>query len=111
MTAALEQDVEALAAPPPAPLVSVSEPLAIRVLLIEDGVTGRGFKLSKHGFAVQTVASLADIIVLRCGQAKKSSIELLVKLHRLGEAGTISLVAFVQVLRIRREDPRGCFLQ
>src|ERR1700722_16397342 len=93
MTAALEQDVETLAAPPPALLVSVSEPVAIRVLLIEDGVIGRGFKLSKQGFAVQTVASLAgtpaaardaDIIVLHCGQAKKSSIDLLVKLHRLG---------------------------
>src|ERR1700730_17460106 len=93
---AFEQDVVALEAPPPALLVSASEPNAIRVLLIEDGVIDRGFladALSKHGFAVQIVASLpgapdaagdADVIVLHCDRAKISSIDLLVKLHRLG---------------------------
>jgi two-component system, OmpR family, response regulator ChvI len=93
---AFEQDVVALEAPPPALLASASEPNAIRVLLIEDGVIDRGSltdELSKQGFAVQTVASLpgapdaardADVIVLHCDRAKISSIELLVKLHRLG---------------------------
>jgi two-component system, OmpR family, response regulator ChvI len=93
---AFEQDVVALEAPPPALLASASEPNAIRVLLIEDGVIDRGFltdELSKQGFAVQTVASLpgapdaardADVIVLHCDRAKNSSIELLGKLHRLG---------------------------
>jgi two-component system, OmpR family, response regulator ChvI len=93
---AFEQDVVALEAPPPALLASASEPDAIRVLLIEDGVIDRGFladALSKQGFAVQTVASLpgapdaardADVIVLHCDRAKHSSIELLGKLHRLG---------------------------
>ena len=93
---AFEQDVVALEAPPPAPLASASEPDAIRVLLIEDGVIDRGFltdELSKQGFAVQTVTSLpgapdaardADVIVLHCDRAKISSIELLVKLHRQG---------------------------
>jgi two-component system, OmpR family, response regulator ChvI len=76
-------------------LASVSEPNAIRVLLIEDGVIDRGFltdEMSKQGFAVRTVASLsdtpdaardADVIVLHCDQANNSGIELLVKLHRL----------------------------
>jgi two-component system, OmpR family, response regulator ChvI len=84
-----------LEASAPVLVASVSEEPddAIRVLLIEDGVTGRGFKLSKQGFAVRTVASLArgpaaardaDVIVLHCDGAKKSSIDLLVKLHRLG---------------------------
>jgi two-component system response regulator ChvI len=94
--AAFEQDVVALEAPPPALLASASEPNAIRVLLIEDGVIDRGFltdELSKQGFAVRTVASLpgapdaagdADVIVLHCDRAKISSIDLLVKLHRLG---------------------------
>jgi two-component system, OmpR family, response regulator ChvI len=93
---AFEQDVVALAAPPPALLASASEPNAIRILLIEDGVIDRGFladALSKQGFAVQTVASLpgepdaardADVIVLHCERAKISSIELLVRLHRQG---------------------------
>jgi len=93
---AFEQDVVALEAPPPAPLASASEPDAIRVLLIEDGVIDRGFltdELSKQGFAVQTVTSLpgapdaardADVIVLHCDRAKNSSIDLLVKLHPLG---------------------------
>jgi two-component system response regulator ChvI len=93
---AFEQDVVALEAPPPALLASASEPNAIRVLLIEDGVIDRGFlvdELSKQGFAVRKIASLpgapdaardADVIVLHCDRAKISSIELLVKLHGLG---------------------------
>jgi two-component system response regulator ChvI len=82
----------------PVLLASVSEESddAIRVLLIEDGVIDRGFltdKLSKQGFAVWTVASLAgapdaardaDVIVLHCDRVNNSSIELLGKLHRLG---------------------------
>ena len=55
MTAALEQNVVSLEAPAPAFLASVSEPKAIRVLLIQNGVTDRGLltdKLSKQGFAV-----------------------------------------------------------
>ena len=74
---------------------SVSEPVAIRVLLIQNGVTDRGFltdKLSKQGFAVRKIASLAgapdaardaDVIVLQCELAK-NSIDLLVKLHHQG---------------------------
>jgi two-component system response regulator ChvI len=93
MTTALEQDVLTLEVGAPVLLV---EPDAIRVLLIEDGVIDRGFladKLSRQGFAVRTVASLpgapdaacdADAIVLHCDRAKNSSIDLLVKLHRLG---------------------------
>ena len=79
----------------PALLASVSEEPddAIRILLIEDGVLDRGFptdKLSKQGFAVRTVASLAaaacdaDVIVLHCDRVNNSSIELLGKLHGLG---------------------------
>jgi two-component system response regulator ChvI len=82
----------------PVLLASVSDESddAIRVLLIEDGVIDRGFltdNLSKQGFAVRTVASLAgapdaardaDVIVLHCGRVNKSSIELLGKLHRPG---------------------------
>ena len=51
-----------LGAGTPVLLAPVSEPDAIRVLLIEDGAVDRGFlanELSKQGFAVQTVASLA----------------------------------------------------
>jgi two-component system, OmpR family, response regulator ChvI len=96
MTTAFEQDVVALEAPAPALLASVSEPDAIRVLLIDEDPIDRGFLtdvLSSQGFAVRTVASLAgapdaardaDIIVLHCDRAKISSIELLVKLRRLG---------------------------
>src|SRR5882724_1029151 len=95
MTAAFEQDV-ALEAPAPALLASVSEPDAIRVLLIEDGAIDRGFlanELSKQGFAVRQLASLpgapdaardADVIVLHCDRVKNSGIDLLVELHRLG---------------------------
>jgi two-component system response regulator ChvI len=94
MTTAFEQDVVALEAPAPALLASVSEPDAIRVLLIDEGASGfLTDELSQQGFAVRTVASLAgapdaardaDIIVLHCDRAKISSIELLVKLRRLG---------------------------
>jgi two-component system, OmpR family, response regulator ChvI len=89
MTAALEQNVETLEAF----LASVSEPVAIRVLLIEDGAINHGFladELSKQGFDVRKIASLpaadcdADAIVLHCGRVNDSSIELLGKLHRLG---------------------------
>jgi two-component system, OmpR family, response regulator ChvI len=96
MTAALEQDVETLEAPAPAVLASVSEPNAIRVLLIEDGAIARGFmtdELSKQSLAVRTVVSLAvtpdaardvDVIVIHCDRAKNSGIDLLVKLRGLG---------------------------
>jgi two-component system response regulator ChvI len=79
----------------PVLLASVSEPDAIRVLLIEDGVIDRGFltdELSKQGFAVRKIASLtgaphaardADVIVLHCDCAKISSIDLLARLQRL----------------------------
>ena len=93
---AFEQDVVALDAGVPMLLASVSEPDAIRVLLIEDGVIDRGFltdDLSKQGFAVRKSASLtgaphaardADVIVLHCDCATISSIDLLVNLHRQG---------------------------
>jgi two-component system response regulator ChvI len=93
---AFEQDVVALDAGVPVLLASVSEPDAIRVLLIEDGVIDRGFltdELSKQGFAVRKIASLtgaphaardADVVVLHCDCAKISSIDLLVNLHRQG---------------------------
>jgi two-component system response regulator ChvI len=96
MTTALEQDVVTLDAGAPVLLVSVSEPDAIRILVIEDGAIDRGFlanELSKQGFAVRQLASLpgapnaardADVIVLHCDWAKISSIDLLGKLHRLG---------------------------
>src|SRR6267154_1870042 len=96
MTTSLEQDIVALEAPAPALLASVTEPDAIRVLLIEDGVIDRGFltdELSKQGFAVRKLSSLAgaphaardaDVIVLHCDCVKTSSIGLLVNLHRQG---------------------------
>ena len=98
MSTAFEQDVVALEAPAPALLASVSEPDAIRVLLIDEDPIDRGFLtdvLSTQGFAVRrfNVASLlgapdaardADVIVLHSDRAKNSSIELLGKLHRLG---------------------------
>ena len=96
MTAAFDQVVMGLDAGTPVLLASVSEPDAIRVLLIEDGVIDRGFlanDLSKQGFAVRKVASLAgapdatryaDVIVLHCDRANMSSIDLLGKLPRLG---------------------------
>ena len=90
------EDVVTLDAGAPALLASVSEPDAIRVLLIGDGAIDRGFlanELSKQGFAVRKLSSLpgapdaardADVIVLHCDWAKISSIDLLGKLHRLG---------------------------
>ena len=62
MTAAFDQVAMGLDAGTPVLLASVSEPDAIRVLLIDDGAIDRGFlanELSKQGFAVRTVASLA----------------------------------------------------
>ena len=94
MTAAFDQVAMGLDAGTPVPLASVSEPDAIRVLLIKDGAIDRGFlanELSKQGFAVQTVASLAgapdavgnaDVIVLHCDWTKVSSIDLLDILQR-----------------------------
>ena len=90
------EDVASLDAGTPVLLASVSEPDAIRVLLIEDGAIDRGFlanELSKQGFAVREIASLlgapdaardADVIILHCDRPKRSGIELLVKLRRLG---------------------------
>ena len=94
MTAAFDQVAMGLDAGTPVPLASVSEPDAIRVLLIKDDAIDRGFlanELSKQGFAVQTVASLAgapdavgdaDVIVFHCDWAKVSSIDLLDILQR-----------------------------
>ena len=94
MTAAFDQVAMGFDASTPALLGSANEPDAIRVLLIEDGAIDRGFlanELSKQGFAVQTVASLAgapdgvgnaDVIVFHCDWTKVSSIDLLDKLQR-----------------------------
>jgi two-component system response regulator ChvI len=94
MTAAFDQVAMGLDAGAPVPLDSVNEPGAIRILLIEEGAVNRGFlanELSRQGFAVQTVTSLAgtpdavgeaDVIVLHCDWTKVSSIELLDKLQR-----------------------------
>jgi two-component system, OmpR family, response regulator ChvI len=99
MTTALEQDVVTLRAGAPVLLASVSEPDAIRVLLIEDDPINHEFltdDLSKQDFAVRRFedgASLlgapdatrdADVIVLHCDRPKVSSIDLLVKLHQQG---------------------------
>jgi two-component system response regulator ChvI len=95
MTTGIE-DVVTLDAGAPVLLAPVSEPDAIRVLLIKDGAIDRGFlasELSKQGFAVRQLASLsgapnaardADVIVLHCDRVKNSSIDLLVELHRQG---------------------------
>ena len=94
MTAAFDQVAMGLDAGAPVLLGSAGESDAIRVLLIMDGASDRGFlvnELSAQGFAVQAVASLAaapvavgdaDVIVLHCDWAKVSSIELLDKLQR-----------------------------
>jgi two-component system response regulator ChvI len=91
MTTDLEQNVLPLEAPAAALLASVSDPGAIRVLLIEEGVRkSLTDELSKQGFAVRTVASLpaaacnADVVVLHCGRVNGSSIDLLGMLHRRG---------------------------
>src|SRR6267154_4828187 len=95
---AFEQDVVALEAPAPALLLAVSEPDAIRVLLIDEDPIDRGFLtdvLSTQGFAVRrfNVASLlgapdagrdADVIILHCDRANIAGIDPLVKLRRLG---------------------------
>jgi two-component system, OmpR family, response regulator ChvI len=94
MTTAFDQVAMDLDAGTPVLLASVSEPDGIRVLLIQDGAIDRGFlanELSKQGFAVQTVASLAgapdavgnaDVIVFHYDWPKVSSIDLLGKLQR-----------------------------
>ena len=94
MTAAFDQVAMGLDAGASVPLGSVNEPGAIRVLLIKDDAFGREFvanELSKQGFAVQTVASLAgapdgvgnaDVIVFHCDWTKVSSIDLLDILQR-----------------------------
>ena len=94
MTAAFDQIAMGLDAGAPVLLGSVNEPDAIRVLLIEDDAIDRGFlanELSRQGFAVRTVASLAgapdavgdaDVIVFHCDWTKVSSIDLLNKLQR-----------------------------
>jgi two-component system response regulator ChvI len=90
------EDVASLDTGTPVLLASVSEPDAIRVLLIEDGAIDRGSlanELSKRGFAVRAIASLlgapdaardADVIILHCDWAKISGIDLLDKLRRQG---------------------------
>jgi two-component system response regulator ChvI len=90
------EDVASLDAGTPVLLASVSEPDAIRVLLIEDGAIDRGFlasELSKRGFAVREIASLlgasdaardADVIILHCDRPKRTGIDLLDKLRRQG---------------------------
>jgi two-component system, OmpR family, response regulator ChvI len=94
MTTALEQDAVTLGTGAPVLLASVSEPDAIRVLLIEDGSIDRGFvanELSKQGFAVRQLSSLpdapnatrdTDVIVLHCDWKEISSIDLLGQLQR-----------------------------
>ena len=94
MTAAFDQVAMGLDAGAPVLPGSVNEPDAIRVLLIKDGAIDCGFlanELSKQGFAVQTVASLAgapdavgdaDVIVFHCDWTKVSSIDLLDILQR-----------------------------
>ena len=93
MTAAFDKVAMGLDAGAPVLLVSVSEP-AVCILLIEDGAIDRGFlpnELSRQGFAVQTVASLAgapdavgnaDVIVFHYDWSKVSSIDLLDILQR-----------------------------
>ena len=95
MTATWDQVAMGLDAGAPVARGAVNEPDAIRVLLIKDDAIGRGFlanELARQGFTVGDVASLpgpsdavsdADVIVL-CGWADNSSIDLLSKLYRLG---------------------------
>ena len=90
------EDFVTLDAGAPVLLASVSEPDAIRVLLIEDFAIDRGSlanELSKRGIAVRKLSSLsgapdaardADVIVLHCDRVKNSGIDLLVELHRRG---------------------------
>ena len=72
MTAAFDQVAKGLGAGAPGVLGSGNEPDAIRVLLVKDDAIDRGFlanELSRQGFAVQTVASLAGVTRWRrqCG--------------------------------------------
>ena len=113
MTAAFDQVAMGLDAGTPVLLASVSEPDAIRVLLIEDGAIDRGFlaeRLSKQGFAVRTVAALpgasnavrdAEVIVLHCDQAKMSSIDLLDILQR--QAAGVPIVLLTGEASLARE--------
>ena len=94
MNAAFDQVAMGLGAGAPGVLGSGNEPDAIRVLLIKDDAFGRGFlanELSRQGFAVQTVASLAgapdavgnaDVIVFHCDWSKVSGIDLFDILQR-----------------------------
>ena len=70
-----------LEAPAAAFLASVSEPDAIRVLLIEEGPRGSlTDELSKQGFAVRTVISWrtaacdADVILLHCDRVNNAAL-------------------------------------
>jgi two-component system response regulator ChvI len=94
MTATFDQVAMGLDAGASVLLGSVGEPDAIRVLLIEDGAIDRGLlaqELSQRGFAVRELSSLpgapnaapdADVIILHCGRADGSSIDLLFKPRR-----------------------------
>ncbi|HWZ08058.1 MAG TPA: winged helix-turn-helix domain-containing protein [Bradyrhizobium sp.] len=113
MTAAFDQVAMGLDAGTPVLLASVSEPDAIRVLLIKDGAIDCGFlvnELSEQGFAVQTVASLAgapdgvgnaDVIVFHCDWTKVSSIDVLDKLQR--QAAGVPIVLLTDVASPARE--------
>ena len=113
MTAAFDQVAMGFDAGTPVPLTSVSEPDAIRVLLIKDGGIDRGFlanELSRQGFAVQTVASLAgvpdgvgnaDVIVFHCDWTKVSGIDLLDKLQR--QAAGVPIVLLTGEASLARE--------
>jgi two-component system, OmpR family, response regulator ChvI len=115
MTTAFDQVAMDLGAGTPVLLASVSEPDAIRVLLIQDGAIDRGFlanELSKQGFAVQTVASLAgapdavgnaDVIVFHYDWTKVSSIDLLDKLQR--QAAGVPIVLLTGEASPAREGP------
>jgi two-component system response regulator ChvI len=94
MTAVFSQVAMGFGAGVPGVLGSVDEPDAIRVLLIKDDAINRGClsnELSRQGFAVRTVASLAgapdavgdaDVIVFHCDWTKVPSVDLLNILQR-----------------------------
>jgi DNA-binding response OmpR family regulator len=114
MTAAFEQVAMGLDASAAALRDSANEPGAIRLLLIGDGAVDRGFlvnELSKQGFAVRTVASLAgtpdavgdaDVIVLHCDWTKVSRIELLDKLQR--QTASVPIVLLTGEASTAHED-------